>query len=83
MKSIGDSIKDFLFVGIVCGIAAFGYSFLPPDDYQPSRPIYAGSWLVVSLVLVFIVRRHASWLSGASKSLVAIFAFLLLISFLM
>lgn len=74
---------ELLFIGVYCAIAAYGSGFLPADDYQPSRPIYAAGWLVGAIVLLIACKESQAWLVSAAKSLVAIFAFVLLISFLM
>ena len=78
-----ERLYEFLFLGVWCGVAAWGAQFLPPEDYQPSRPIYAACWLLAASILFIATGRQASWLRSAAKWLVGIFAFLLAISFLM
>lgn len=81
--TVRQRIAEFLFIGLWCSIAVFGFQFLPSEDYQPSRPIYAAAWFVAWCVLAFFFRKSPPWLRSATRSLVCIFAFLLLVSILM
>jgi len=56
---------------------------LPPDDYQPSRPLYAASWLLASLIGYFALRGRGERWRSAFVVLICIFAALLALSFLM
>jgi hypothetical protein len=78
-----ERLYDFLFVGLWCGIAAWGMQFLPAGDYQPSRPFYAACWLLAAVGLFVVSKNYPAWLRSAAKWLVGIFAFLLVISSLM
>ena len=39
---------QLLIIAGLLSVVAVGSTYLPPDDYQPSRPIYAAAWLVAS-----------------------------------
>jgi hypothetical protein len=78
-----DRLIEFAFLALVCGVAAWGVQFLPADDYQPSRPLYAGGWLVIAGVLLIVTRNSGTWLSSASKALTGIFALVVALSLAM
>jgi hypothetical protein len=78
-----ERLYEFLLLGAWCVVAAWGMQFLPSNDYQPSRPLYATCWLLAAVAFLIATRKHALWLRSASTWLVGIFAALLAISFLM
>jgi hypothetical protein len=73
----------FLFVGLVVTFAAWGMQFLPPDDYRPSRPLYASGWLIASLVAYLAIRKRGEPWRSALLILLWIFVALLALSFIM
>ncbi len=79
----GQRLARLAALGLICSIAAWGVQFLPADDYQPSRPLYALGWLLASSIAFWIVRKRATPIRGASIMLVVIFAIALCIALLM
>ena len=73
----------FLFVGLVVSFAAWGKQFLPPEDYRPSRPLYALAWLVSSLVGYLAFKGRGEPWRSAFLILIWIFLALLAMSFIM
>ena len=72
-----------LFVGLVVAFATWGIQFLPPDDYQPSRPLYASAWLVASLVAYLAFKSRGETWKSSFLILIWIFVALLAFSFMM
>lgn len=77
------SIGRLAIVGIVCGVVGWGSQLLPPDDYQPSRPIYALLWLAGSIALYLRFRRRNGFLASTAGMLAIIFGSVFLASLLM
>jgi hypothetical protein len=63
-----------LIVVVVGAIMACGIVFLPPADYQPSRPIYAACCLVACFAAYLALRRAHPVLSSAALRLSWVFA---------
>ena len=56
---------------------------MPAEDYQPSRPLYAAAWLTASMIFLAAAWNFRVWIRRTAISLVAIFTFVLLVSFVM
>lgn len=67
-------------VAVVCGVAVWGAQFLPEEDYQPSRPLYAFGWLLVAMAVFAIARHKWQFASSVAFMLTLIFGALLLFS---
>ena len=74
---------EALVVVIVCLIAIIGISYLPIDDYQPSRPIYSFVLLLLSAGLWMSRRKVPPWASSAGRVLTIIFSVVFVVSLLM
>jgi len=80
--TVAQSLSRLAIVSAVCVVAAWGFQLLPPDDYQPSRPLYALGWLLGS-VLTFVMARKKTLPRSAARMLIVIFAGLFVITLLM
>jgi hypothetical protein len=75
--------KEFVVIALGCAFAIWGAQFLPSEDYWPSRFIYSACWFAAAIILFLAVRTQQGWLRSAASWLVGIFAFGVLISFVM
>jgi hypothetical protein len=72
-----------LFVVIVGAMLASGVALLPPNDYQPSRPLYAAGCLAVAAALALLSRRQALWLRSGAIALAVIFSVVFVVTLFM
>lgn len=77
------SLARLLVVGIICSVAAWGFQFLPPNEYQPSRPIYTGCWLAAAVVGYVVLRSRSAFARSVAFMLIWIFVGVFLITLVM
>ncbi len=81
--SLADEWKRFALVLTVGAIAGALGTFLPPDDYQPSRPLWAGGLLLAGLAAFWFIRGQIAWVHSATKWLAVMFGALFLFTLFM
>ena len=67
-------ILRLFIVALVGSVMAWGYQFLPPDDYQPSRPIYTACWLIAAVGAYISLRRRNQFAASVARVLAVIIA---------
>jgi len=67
---------------LVCTVVIWGVRYLPPNDYQPSRPLYAFGWLVAAAAGYLLTRKYDNLVSHTFLMLIYIFVIFLFIAFL-
>ena len=81
--SMKDEWKRFALVLAVGAFAGGLATYLPPGDYQPSRPLWAGGLLLAALAAFWVTRGKLAWIHSATRWLVVMFSALFLFTLFM